>query len=109
MKKIFNTETGAPIEITTPIFNKLQEADLITYNGVEWEYADCPAFREMARIKKISYKVWMTVEQHVEFEATEQFENIETDTRSAGRFDTYDEAVNQINEIGEQFEGDFCK
>lgn len=58
---------------------------------------------------KVSYKLWITIEKH-EFDpqtGKEEFTDIEECTRSAGNFDTEEEALKQMNEIGEAFEGDF--
>jgi stress response protein YsnF len=62
------------------------------------------------QVKRKTYKVWMVVEELTEFtDGTERFKDIEDHTRSVGRFDTIEEANNQMNEVANQYEGDFTK
>ena len=62
------------------------------------------------KVKRVTYKVWMVIEELTEFEdGTEAFKDIEDNPRSVGRFDTLDEAYNQMNEVADQYEGDFTK
>lgn len=58
---------------------------------------------------KTSFKVWLTIEKQELNTKTgkETFTDLETETCSAGIFDTLEEAFKQIEEIGETFEGDF--
>jgi len=60
---------------------------------------------------KKTYKVWMVIEEYIEHEdGTEEFRDMtETETRSAGFFSTLEEAETQMNEIHNQFNGDFTK
>ena len=53
----------------------------------------------MKKKKKVTYKVWMVVEKCTEEDGEQNFEDLEDDTQAAGTFDTYEEAVEQMDRI----------
>ena len=66
--------------------------------------------KEEEKDLKTNFKLWITIEKHTLNTKTgeEKYEDLKDidETRSAGAFDTLEEAIEQMKEIGNQFEGD---
>ena len=65
--------------------------------------------KKKSHIKKC-YKLWITIEEHTFNEKTgkETYKDLkQEETRSIGDVDTLEEAIERMNEIGEEFQGDF--
>lgn len=60
-------------------------------------------------VKKRTFTVWAEIEEYVEYtDGTEDFiDRTDEETRSCGRFSSIEEAVEQMNEIANNNEGDF--
>lgn len=63
------------------------------------------------KVVKKTYTVWMMIEEHTEYtDGNEEYIDLkDEETRSCGRFNTLDEAFEQMNNVAEQHEGDFTK
>jgi hypothetical protein len=68
------------------------------------------AYKSYLNTIKKSYKVWVVIEEVSVFpDGSEKYEDLKEETRSAGHFDTVEEAIDTMEKIGETYEGDFRK
>lgn len=62
----------------------------------------------LPKIKQKTYKLWITIEEHVEFDdGSDEYRDLkELDTRSVGTFTDMDDALEQMNSLGDMFQSD---
>lgn len=67
--------------------------------------------KQQPKVVKESYTIWMVIEKHTEFDNnTETHEDLkEEETRSCGTFSSVEEALEQMNDIAESYQGDFTE